>query len=90
MYYIAVTMKNSIKNGTPAPGVGTAPNAPQSPEVDVKAIEQWLTRDLQALRSLVIAISSDPDMIRQLAVFMHGRYVNEQNREKLKTEMADA
>jgi len=58
--------------------VSEAPGAEVTPE----QIKQYLQKDLSIALACLHAIYSDPDLLRLLADFMHGRQVNYINAEK--------
>lgn len=51
--------------------------------LDIATIEKWIGKDIQVCLSLLTAIQSDPDLRRQMAIFLKGRFENAKNREDL-------
>lgn len=54
---------------------------PQSVEVTLDLVEKWLKHDLGAAISCLNAIHSDPDMLKSVATFMYGRFVNQAHKQ---------
>lgn len=66
-------MKNqNVSSADPTPGVGAA--------ITVDLVREYLKRDLSVAISCLNAIHSDPDLMESMAVFMAGRWQNDQNR----------
>lgn len=65
----------SKKNGTARPG----PDGTQLPleSVTLKQVEDWTKVDLSMCISFLNAIHSDPDLLKQVASWMHGRLQNQ-------------
>lgn len=51
---------------------------------DLAAIKKALVGDLKNTILLLNAIQSDPDLLEQLAVFIHGRINNQENKAQTK------
>jgi len=45
-------------------------------DLSVEVIEQWLTRDLKVVNSLVHALLTDKELRLHMATFLQGRYNN--------------
>lgn len=52
----------------------------QRENYDVAGIKAAVVGDLKNAVLLLNAIQSDPDLVEQLAVFIHGRITNKQNK----------
>jgi len=46
----------------------------------IEVIEQWLTRDLTVVNTLIHALLTDKELRTHIATFMHGRYSNHINK----------
>lgn len=65
-------------NGEAAPGVADQ-DVP-----DVAKVTEWLKNDLARAIACLEAMYKDPDLLVHLAQFMHGRYSNFRESQKLK------
>lgn len=74
-------MKN-LHNGTDATQ-GVEPSI-QRENLDVAGIKAAVIVDLKNAVLLLNAIQSDPDLVEQLAVFIHGRITNKENKAQQK------
>jgi len=54
------------------PGVETPSKSP----ISIDQVEAYLKKDLSVAVSCLDAIYRDPDLLRSMAVFLHGRYMN--------------
>lgn len=70
--YIAV-MNTNQDNGEPTQGVELP---------DLKTIEKWSLRDLNACIAFLSAIRDDVELRSQLAQWFHGRIVNAKNKQE--------
>lgn len=59
----------------------------QRENFDVAGIKKAVRADLQNAVMLLNAIQSDPDLVEQLAVFIHGRITNKENKAQTKLNM---
>lgn len=71
-------MKKTETNGSSAQGVDEP--------ITVKTIEGYLKKDLQVAISCLEAMHSDPDLLRAMADFMHGRYLNNLNKKEVEKQ----
>lgn len=71
---------NSQPTEAPTQGVEDSTVLPQA---DTGQIEKWLTRDLGACITFLTAIHNDPDLRRQMAVWLAGRIENQKNKPKV-------
>lgn len=76
MSYIRVMNNKNTQNGTPAPGAAV-------PEITTEKVTEYLKHDLSVAISCLTAIQSDPDLLQHMAIFMHGRMTNHQNKQVL-------
>lgn len=49
------------------------------PEITIENVEKWVNKDLTMAINLLDAVQKDPDTLRALAVFLHGRWINHVN-----------
>jgi len=66
------------KTNTTAPAQG----AQAVSEISVGTIEGYLKKDLSIALNCLDAIYRDPDLLRSMAEFMHGRFMNAKNAEQ--------
>lgn len=71
-------MKKNQESVTDAPGADVPLEVPT-----IAQVEKWLSKDLSVAINCLHAIHSDPDLLRSVATFMHGRLLND----KLKKEV---
>lgn len=56
-------------------------------EPTLNDVERAVKRDLNNALGLLNAVVSDPDFLRYVATFAHGRYINAQNAKKAQHEL---
>lgn len=59
----------------------------QRENFDVAGIKAAVIGDLRNAVMLLNAIQSDPDLVEQLAVFIHGRITNKENKQQTKLDL---
>lgn len=59
----------------------------QRENFDVAGIKAAVVGDLRNAVMLLNAIQSDPDLVEQLAVFIHGRIMNKENKDQTKLDL---
>lgn len=75
-------MENNKHNGTGA-AQGAEPLELRE-GFDVPTLKRSLQNDIKNTVLLLNAIQSDPDLVEQLAVFIHGRITNKENKAQQK------
>jgi len=62
--------------------------AGQFENITIDQVKKWLALDLGSAAMSINAILSDPDILNQVAMFLHGKFENEQARKKLDIQEA--
>lgn len=86
-------MKKNKTNWNERPqGESSSPSPDMSDVVDIPpiaTIEKWMSRDIASAVSLLNAILADKDLRMQVATFMHGRYSNHLEKQKIDPAQSD-
>lgn len=80
MVYIR-RMKKSSLNGSEAQGVDTEHVEEAKKQVTVETTKEWLKKDLGIAITCLNAMYTDPDLLENLAEFLHGRWMNAKHKE---------
>lgn len=75
------------ESSSPPPSVGDVIDVVDIPPI--ATIEKWMSRDISSAVSLLNAILADKDLRMQVATFMHGRYSNHLEKQKIDPAQSD-